>query len=51
MNESTAFFAARWKSCSAIGGRQDGALHADHRANEGVDDDEQRELSEVLADT
>ena len=29
--------------------RQDAALHADHRADEGVDDDEQRELREVLA--
>ena len=31
--------------------RQDAALHADHRADERVDDDEQRELREVLAKT
>jgi hypothetical protein len=29
--------------------REDRALHADHRADEGVDHDEQRELTEVLA--
>jgi hypothetical protein len=28
--------------------RQDAALHADHRAHEGVHDDQQRELPEVL---
>ena len=31
--------------------RQDAALQADHGADEGIDDDEQRELSEVLAKT
>ena len=30
--------------------RQDAALHADHRADERVDDDEQRELREVRAE-
>jgi hypothetical protein len=31
--------------------RQDAALQADHRAHEGVDDHEERELREVLAKT
>ncbi len=31
--------------------RQDAALHADHRADERIDDDQQRELTEVLAQT
>jgi hypothetical protein len=30
-------------------GRQQGPLEADHRPDEGVDDDEQRELPEILA--
>ena len=30
--------------------RQDAALHPDHRTNEGVDDEEHRELSDVLAE-
>ena len=29
--------------------RQDASLHPDHRADEGIDEDEQRELREVLA--
>ena len=49
MNESTAACAARWNSCSAIAGRMR-ALEADHRADERVDDDEQRELREVRAE-
>ena len=32
-------------------GREDAALHADHRAHERVDDDEQRELRDVLPES
>src|SRR6185369_2749022 len=31
--------------------RQEGALQSDHRTDEGVDDDEERELPQVLTDT
>jgi hypothetical protein len=48
MNESTAVFATSWNSSSGDR-RQDGTLHPHHRADECVDDDEERELPEVLA--
>ncbi len=49
MNESTAVFAASREVEVLLGDRgEDRALHPDHRADEGVDDHEQRELPEVL---